>query len=342
MTANIKQIAQIAGVSRGTVDRALNERPGVNQEVAARIKEIAHALNYKPNKVAKAFATRNRGRKIGVVINSEGNPFFDEVLQGIYSAAAEVADFGTQVVVKRARGYDVSRQIDLIDELELENISMLAITPIDDAAVADKLNQLIDGGTQVVTFNTDILSARRLAYVGCNYRQSGNTAAGLLGMITGGQAGVGIVTGSLKILGHHQRIEGFKETVRADFPGIRVEALVENNDNDEISYLRVKEMLANHPGITALYFSAAGIEGGMQAVQELGGQRTLKIITVDLIPAVQQWLKEGLVAATICQEPYRQGYETIKLMFNVLVTGDQLESTVVHTENKIMLKYNLV
>src|SRR5512145_2671266 len=123
MTANIKQIAQIAGVSRGTVDRALNDRPGVNKEVDGRIKEIAHALNYKPNKVAKAFATRNRGRKLGVVINSEGNPFFDEVLQGIYTAAAEVADFGTQVIVKRAKGYDVSRQVELIEELASENIS---------------------------------------------------------------------------------------------------------------------------------------------------------------------------------------------------------------------------
>ena len=342
MTANIKQIAKMAGVSRGTVDRALNDRPGVNQEVAARIREIAHAVDYKPNKVAKAFATRNRGRKIGVVINSEGNPFFDEVLQGIYSAAADVADFGTQVIVKRARGYDVSRQIDLIDELILENISMLAITPIDDSAVAEKLNELIEDGTPVVTFNTDILSAGRLSYVGCNYRQSGNTAAGLLGLITGGQARVGIVTGSLKILGHHQRIEGFQETVRIDFPGIAVDALVENNDNDELSYLRVKEMLETHPQVSALYFSAAGIEGGMQAVQEIGGQRPLKIITVDLIPAVQQWLQSGLVAATICQEPFRQGYETIKLMFNVLVTGDPLESTVIHTENKIILKYNLV
>lgn len=78
----------------------------------------------------------------------------------------------------------------------------------------------------------------------------------------------------------------------------------------------------------------------MQAVKEFSNPGALKIITVDLIPVVQQCLQEGTVAATICQEPFRQGYETIKLMFDALVTGDQLESTVIHTENKIILKYN--
>jgi LacI family transcriptional regulator len=218
----------------------------------------------------------------------------------------------------------------------------LAITPIDDQAVAEKLNELIEGRTEIVTFNTDIRSVDRLAYVGCNYQQSGNTAAGLLGMITGGQARIGIVTGSLKILGHHQRIAGFKETVVSDFPGLSIDAVVENNDNDELSYQQVKQMLLTYPEITALYFSAAGIEGGIKAVQEIGSERPLKIITVDLIPAVQQWLQSGMVAATICQEPYRQGYETIKLIFNRLVTGDKLESTIFHTENKIILKYNMV
>ena len=50
--ATIKQIAEMAGVSRGTVDRVLNNRGSVNANTAARVREIAEKLNYKPNKAA--------------------------------------------------------------------------------------------------------------------------------------------------------------------------------------------------------------------------------------------------------------------------------------------------
>ena len=48
--ATIKEIAELAGVSRGTVDRVLNNRGMVNPDTARKVKEIANALNYKPNK----------------------------------------------------------------------------------------------------------------------------------------------------------------------------------------------------------------------------------------------------------------------------------------------------
>ncbi len=79
MAVTIKQIAELAGVSRGTVDRALNHRAGVKKEVAERILQIAKELNYRPNAVAKALANTNKPCLIGVLMNSDGNEFFDEV-----------------------------------------------------------------------------------------------------------------------------------------------------------------------------------------------------------------------------------------------------------------------
>ena len=48
--ATIKEIAALAGVSRGTVDRVLNHRGAVNPKTAEKILEIAQALDYKPNR----------------------------------------------------------------------------------------------------------------------------------------------------------------------------------------------------------------------------------------------------------------------------------------------------
>ena len=55
MAGTIKEIAEKAGVSRGTVDRALNNRGRVNPEVAERIFEIAREMNYQPKRKKKVY-----------------------------------------------------------------------------------------------------------------------------------------------------------------------------------------------------------------------------------------------------------------------------------------------
>ena len=61
--ATIKQIAEMAGVSRGTVDRVLNNRGSVNANTAARVREIAEKLNYKPNKAGLMLAAQKKNLK---------------------------------------------------------------------------------------------------------------------------------------------------------------------------------------------------------------------------------------------------------------------------------------
>ena len=81
--ATIKQIAELAGVSRGTVDRVLNNRGSVNANTAARVREIAEKLNYKPNKAGLMLAAQKKNLKIGVILFPDSNPFFSEVLEGV-------------------------------------------------------------------------------------------------------------------------------------------------------------------------------------------------------------------------------------------------------------------
>ena len=72
----IKEIADLAGVSRGTVDRVLNNRGAVNPKTAEKIMKIAQAMNYRPNRVGLALATQKKKYKIGVILFSEHNLFF--------------------------------------------------------------------------------------------------------------------------------------------------------------------------------------------------------------------------------------------------------------------------
>ena len=68
--ATIKEIAELAGVSRGTVDRVLNHRGFVNAETEKKVLEIANLLNYQPNKAGMALAAQKKKYLIGILRGS--------------------------------------------------------------------------------------------------------------------------------------------------------------------------------------------------------------------------------------------------------------------------------
>ena len=74
MSVTSKQIAELAGVSRGTVDRALHNRGRVNPEVAQRILQLAEELGYQPNPIGRALVKKAQRFKIGVIMQTIDTP----------------------------------------------------------------------------------------------------------------------------------------------------------------------------------------------------------------------------------------------------------------------------
>ena len=67
MRATIKMIAERAGVSIGTVDRVLHDRPYVKEEVRRRVLEVMEELDYQPNRMASALATSGLARQFAII-----------------------------------------------------------------------------------------------------------------------------------------------------------------------------------------------------------------------------------------------------------------------------------
>lgn len=130
MKVTIREVAEAANVSRGTVDRALNHRPGVNPQVAERIIKIADELGYKPDMAARTLANKRYTKTIGVILCSEGNPFFNDVINGVNNALEEMGHFGIQNIVRKIKGFDADLLLKEIDGLLAEKISGLVITPV--------------------------------------------------------------------------------------------------------------------------------------------------------------------------------------------------------------------
>ena len=334
-----REIAERAGVSRGTVDRVLHGRGGVKPEVEARVKEIVASLGYVPNRAGRALVSRKNPPVFGVVISSVGNPFFDEVKRGIFEAREELSDFGLEILLKEQKGYSANEQLAALDHLVQADVKGIAIMPVNDRRIAEKLNQLIESGISVVTLNTDIEDTARLAYIGCDYEKSGSTAAGLANLITAGKAELLIVTGSIKNLGHNKRIYGFSRALKNEMQGIRIIDIVENEDDDRLSYRVTAEKLKEHPEIDLIYLVSAGAGGVVRAVAETG--RTIPILCFDSTDEILTFLREDRITATVCQEPYQQGYRSIMTLFDAVVNHKLPEQEMLYTGCEIKIKQNL-
>ncbi len=344
MAVTIKQIAEYAGVSRGTVDRALNHRSGINPDVAKRIREIASELGYTPNRAGRALASHKKPLLIGIILNSIGNPFYDDVLRGIYKAAEEYQDFSLQIQMRQLKGYDPLEQQQAIEEFGSSGVSALIITPMNEPSVRQSLLALIQKGIPVVKLNSDLEHTEEAVYIGCNYHKSGAVAAGLLGLFSHGKALVGIVTGSEKMLGHHQRIEGFLETCQSDFPEMKIAAVKENNDDEALSYHCTKSLLEEYP-LSALYFCAGGVSGGIRAVDEWQASRPRRkrpfVLCCDATSEIKELIRLGKIDATVCQQPFRQGYDGVKTVFEALMNKSPSKQKDIYTDNEIKIRYNL-
>lgn len=337
MSVTIKKIAEICGVSRGTVDRVLNNRGNVKKETEELVNKIALQLGYKPNIAGKALAAKKKSYNIGVILCSDGNAFFDDVIRGIKAAENDISCYGAKVTLKTMKGYNVEKQIDLIDQMK-ENINALIINPINDSKIAEKLNSL---NIPVITVNTDLKNSRRLCYIGSDYTRGGETACGVMGILTGGKANVGIITGSIKILGHNQRVVGFKNIYKNKYPNFKIMDIRETNDDDIQAFEVTKAMLEEHPNINALFIVAAGVYGVCRAVISLGLDEKISIVSFDAVPTTCEMMRKGLIKATICQQPYTQGFRSVHIAFDHLISGQPPEKERFIVKNEIKILENL-
>ena len=342
MGVTIKQIAEKANVSPGTVDRALHGRPDIDPEVAKRILAIAKQLNYRPNTAAKALATSAKRRKITVLLQARGNAFYQDVLRGMEAAEFAFREYNIRLEFKLLKGYDIVRQIATLQEILDSDTEGLVITPIADKRVFALLDQMQEKKVAIVTLNANLPQTQKYCSVGADYYGCGQIAAGLFGMMTPKtqSAKVAVVAGSLKQSGHRRRVEGFTDTLGRDYPNITCCSTVLNDDDNELSKQRVAELLEQTPDLNGIFFCAGGIAGGLQAIKEAGCSDRLTVITVDETEPVLKALADRTAAATISQLPYEQGFQAIRTLCDKLVFGIEESGKSILMRNEVKLRYH--
>ena len=335
----IKQLAEVCGVSRGTVDRVLNNRGNVKPEKRKRVLEVMRELNYQPNPAGKALAARKHKPVVGILLPSEGIVFFDDVLETLHRMAKRYEDYGLQFVWKHLRGYHADEQCAAIEELR-HQVNALIVNPMSEPSVIQKIDECVADGIFVITINNDVELSHRHLYVGSDYYEGGQTAGALLAMIGPSELHTGILMGSKAMLGHRQRLDGFCDILRKN-PRFTLLEVAENEDDERISYEKTKAMLEKYPDLNALFVISAGASGTGRAVKELGRAGKITLIVFDTIPTTVQLMKEGVIQAALYQHPHQQAAKAIRAAFEYLVNGVRPEKQQNIVQNEIRILQNV-
>ena len=341
MGVTIQQIAEATGVSRGTVDRALNNRGRINPEVAEMIQKTAEELGY-VHKARKRTNGNKKKKKIGVITQLAKSSFMLEITRGILTAKKEMEELGMEVIVKEKESVLEKEQLEAIDELLEEEIDGLAIMPVESDKIREKLNWLItEKGIQVITFNSDIVGTKRCCFVGMNNKQSGRTAAGIFNMLTRGTGKVLIITGYFSSPLNNARVDGFVEELKAIAPKLQVAGVQGSfNDSDEVEKI-IENAMMNISGINGIYVVSGGQSGIQRAFQKLRMDQRPYVLIYDQTPKNEKLLEDGIADFLIDQNGFEQGYRPVRLLFDLLVNQEAPKNDCLYTGINIKTKYNL-
>ncbi|MCI6159574.1 MAG: LacI family DNA-binding transcriptional regulator [Selenomonadaceae bacterium] len=337
----IKQIAELCGVSRGTVDRVINGRGKVKEEKRKLILKTMEEFGYKPNPAARALVTQRQGILVGVVLSASEIDFFEPIIEALKKSAGYYQRVGLQVRWKLLKGYHAEEQCAAIVALRKAGAEAILINPLNEPVILQELEDCIRHDIFVVALNNDFDSKENHIYVGSDYGAGGRTAAALLQKICPAPIHVGIAYSGARMLGHMHRIQGFRERLSA-VPGAVLEAVSKNDDDPIKAYDETLQMLEAHPDLNAIFIATSGgARGVCQALVKKRCADRITVVSFDTIPAIQTAMRAGIIDAAIYQHPRRQGQIAMQMAYDYLIGGIKPAKKQYLVQNEIRILENL-
>ena len=177
--ATIAEIARAAGVSTATVDRTLNNRPGVKARTRNQVLDAAIRLGYLPEHRVATPGSAAGSVVIDFVLPGGTNTFL-KLLSEHLGAIAETRRSEAQVRVHHIEGFDPEALARTLLDLR-HGASAIGVLPLDHPVVREAIREVVAGGVPVLTIVSDISNVPRLGYVGIDNRAAGRLAGHLLG-----------------------------------------------------------------------------------------------------------------------------------------------------------------
>ena len=320
----VRELARLARVSIGTVDRALNGRKEISEKTRQRILKLAERHGYQPNLAARALSVQRHPIRIGACIPRHFPVFFDQIRDGILAEASRFKHLGVEILYRPTDHLGV-REKSVLNSVLASDLRGLIVTPGDPAALAPLINKAEEQhNVRVVCVATDDSLSRRSSWVAVDPRINGMMAAELLSHFLQPGASAAIITGMLKAEDHMRKVEGFSEAFPKFCPQGRIVQVIEGHDYDEETYQKTLTFLKGRKKVDGIYVSTAICLPVCRALEETGNAGKIKVIATDLFLEAVPYFENGTISASIYQRPYQQGQIAVRLLVDHIVRGAPL------------------
>lgn len=259
----VAEIAARAGVGTATVDRILNERPGVREPTRRR---VLAALEELRSDNTKFEDTKAKTLRINFVTDS-GKSFHETLEDAVKQIVGRQPDIVAQFEAVTTARVDPIKLANIL-ERSAESADAMIVVAREDLIINRVIRSIVARGVPVICLTTDLPASGRLAYVGNDQTASGATAAYLMGQAVRNKEGNILLVYSAPYRVQEERELGFRRVLRAEYPQLSVDERVNSNDDSDFVYENVVRYVHDHGPPVGIYNVAAGNIGIGKALKE--------------------------------------------------------------------------
>jgi LacI family transcriptional regulator len=318
----IKDIALLAGVSIGTVDRVLHNRGEVAEKTRLNVQKILKETNYSPNLMAQVLKLKKRFHLVSLLPEpGEDNSFWLKHPLGMAKAVEELDPFPvtlSQVTFDMLNEEDFQSKTLRVLNLKPDGI---LLAPIFKSESISFCSRLLKEGIPFVFVDGFIENADFLAYTGENVFQSGRVAGQLIDMVTPEKKDILVVNIARNIQNVHHlnnRSQGFlnyfQESGRNT--GKKVDLNITNPSPESVR-IALDRAFTKSPEIGSIFITGSKSYLIASYLQEKGLD-SINLIGYDLLDLNVKYLKSGIIKFLIGQRPEEQALKGIKKLFEFL------------------------
>lgn len=336
MKITIDKLAEMAGTSRGAVDKVIHNRPGVRADVRMRILKAIEETGYIPVKERKLRQETIVIKTIAAILPPLTNPFFGVFKRYLDEIAAYMPSM--KLEYHYCDTTDVAKLLDLLDKLEEHAIDGYFLRGTYSSRLCERLNRI---DKPIIFFEADVPQVKRLCFIGEDCVQSGRLAASLLAKSIGYAGQIAVITGLPDVPSHKQRLDGFLDVMYADYPQIRVVRQIYSLDQPAIAYEQTVKLLRDFPQLNGLC-NLAGCAGEIgQVILETNKQTAVSFVCFSTANDVTAMIRKKVVTFSIGLMPREQARLVLETMYNFLYHNQKPEKKFINTPLTIAVDENI-
>jgi LacI family transcriptional regulator len=320
----IKDIARLAKVSIGTVDRVLHNRGRVSEPTRQRVKEIVMQLSYKPNIIARTLV-KNKKYTIGLLIpNLKEDDYWKQAFQGVQNFMSKCEQQGLFINIYFYSSQNKKSFLDIGQKVLRNKPDGIIMTPIFLNESLLFYKKCCDLGIPIIMYNTIIPNINPLSFIGIDSYRSGRVAAELLNLtaLDNGKCVIMHFDEELVNAPHMlERERGFTSYLKEMCPGKKFSVKVLNNKKHY--YQKELEEIFNDNDISCIFVSTAKTYqvGSYLQYNQIHG---ITLIGYDLTKKNIKLLNKGYISFLIHQNPSQQVEQSINLFCDHLIYNEHI------------------